>query len=598
MAKEQPIANLSQQLEKIKQAFNEYKSVSESLNSSVGNTAGTGMSKVSKSVWKTMTDYFNKFPELFFGKSSTKKGTKASKPMDYGIAYLSALLASLDLCSLMKTLSNLSNSMSGKFDSHQDPPPNDQKYKIQKVAYSIQVSIDVFEAAYATTKNPSTAILGLLSEISPNLTKLGSSNYLGSPEIRDQYPQVDKFNTIVQETLSKFSNVSTVSNGDKATINSLLKSITLLRQICVLIQGLTSPASLVTFAQSALPPSTFQAIDKLGVDKIDPKDISKTIAEIEFVTLQIDQALKVVVNYIRVIQQLIRICLILVKVFKVIINFLKVLPLPNMYTTSGVTTTFADTVNKLDQYCKNTIKLLNEVNLFVSMIVGFIQGTTAAIDQITLNLETVLKNLKSCQRGDGLDQTVAGLENNLSNIKQSNQEMKDFVQNLEAKKSNTKNTYYGYTIQILTEEVTDKQVLKYTIPRRYGIAVNSANIEVVRTDYTFASNDEVIRNQVKLLLQEKHLISQTAGALTSQETDIVNQSINALQDNDITMDDIPNDSPTAQIDDPNNENDNSGLGMNSFFNKQKGGKKMRNKVKQIMNQSKQKLGSNLQNVKK
>ena len=69
MAKEQPIANLSQQLEKIKQAFNEYKSVSESLNSSVGNTAGTGMSKVSKSVWKTMTDYFNKFPELFFGKA-------------------------------------------------------------------------------------------------------------------------------------------------------------------------------------------------------------------------------------------------------------------------------------------------------------------------------------------------------------------------------------------------------------------------------------------------------------------------------------------------------------------------------------------------
>jgi Tfp pilus assembly protein PilZ len=74
--------------------------------------------------------------------------------------------------------------------------------------------------------------------------------------------------------------------------------------------------------------------------------------------------------------------------------------------------------------------------------------------------------------------------------------------------------------------------------------------------------------------------------------------MNILGDNSITMDDIPVDDPTALMDPADNENDNLGLGVNAFFNKQKGGKKLRNKIKKIMQAQKTKLGSDLQNVKK
>jgi hypothetical protein len=274
------------------------------------------------------------------------------------------------------------------------------------------------------------------------------------------------------------------------------------------------------------------------------------------------------------------------------------MPMPNMYTTTGITTTFGKVYNYINQFTKDTLKLLNDINLFITVIISLIQGVAAVLDQISANLDQILENLKACQRNPALDPTIASLEKSRISLKQVNQELKDFVQNYQAQKSNTSNTYYGYTIQILTEEIADKAVLVNTIPRRYGIAVNAANIEVVKTDYTFASNDTVIVNAVKLLLAEKHLINIPTSALTNQETDIINQAMNALQDNNISMDNIPNNDPMTLMDNPDNEDDNNGLGVNAFFNKQKGGKKMRKKIKQIMNQSKQKLNSDLQNSKK
>jgi hypothetical protein len=593
MAKNEPIANISKLIEQIRKDFQNYSNISDNLPD-----ASKGLSSVIKQKKKEIKDFFNGFPTIFFGKNSTKKGSKGEKAMDYGIAYLTALLASIDICSIIQTITNLLNTVGGSFNPNQNPPPNDPKWKIQKIAHDVQVSIDIFEATLATTIDPSTAILSLISEISPNLTKLGGTDYLGSPEIRKAYPQVDNFNNFIADTLTKYSKIGTISSKDKATINSILKSITLLRQICLLIQGLSSPASLVTAAMSSLDPAILKAINTLGSDNIRPEDISKIIASIDLAINQINKILSGIIGGIRYIQNIIKICLNIINIFKIIENFLLIMPMPNMYTTTGITTTFGKVYNYINQFTKDTLKLLNDINLFITVIISLIQGVAAVLDQISANLDQILENLKACQRNPALDPTIASLEKSRISIKQVNQELKAFVQNYQAQKSNTSNTYYGYTIQILTEEITDKAVLVNTIPRRYGIAVNAANIEVVKTDYTFASNDTVIVNAVKLLLAEKHLINIPTSALTNQETDIINQAMNALQDNNISMDNIPNNDPMALMDNPDNEDDNNGLGINAFFNKQKGGKKMRKKIKQIMNQSKQKLNSDLQNSKK
>jgi hypothetical protein len=155
MSQEKPIANLSEQLNKIRESFKQLKNVSDSLDSTVGNTNGKGMAAVTDIIWKSILSYFSRFPEIFFGKVSSKKGQKTANWADYGVAYITALLASLDLCSIINTISNLTENLNvAKFNPNQNPPPNDFKWKVQKTAYENQITKDQFNRVYSLSANP------------------------------------------------------------------------------------------------------------------------------------------------------------------------------------------------------------------------------------------------------------------------------------------------------------------------------------------------------------------------------------------------------------------------------------------------------------
>jgi len=603
MAQNTQLARLSDELEKIRKALDQYTHVNNTLKNSK-KTNATGLSAVLKNIWTTLKDYTSKLPELFFGKSSTNSNEKAANPMDYGLAYITGILASIDLCSIINTLENLAGKISiqNKFNPSQNPPPNDPKWKIQKLAYDIQKSIDVFESAYAVASDPSTIIINLISEISPNLTRLTTDNYLGSSEIRKAYPQVDTINNYIIDVVKKFSNINVISNSDKTTIDKILKTITLIRQSCVLIQGLTSPANLATYAANILDPGVFKTIDKLGVDNINPKELTKIISQIDRVSKTINNILGVIIRYLNFIKLIIRTSLVLIKIFKIIIQFLDTLPLPNMYTTTGTTTTFAKKSTKLEQYVDDTVGLLNEVNVFISLIVGILQGVADAINIIVGDLDTIASNLRSCSR-DGsntaLNPLADSLEATSRSLKDNNNEIIGFIKNYNGKQKNTTNTYQGYTIQIITEKIQDQQVQKLTIPRRFGIALNSDNIEVVESTPTFASDDNIIIDEVKLLLATKGLIKpqNSPSAFTSAQQDIITQASNILEIDNILTYETPEDNPDEQMDSPDNENDDSGLGVNAYFNKTKGGRKLRRRVQNKMNAKRIQLTNDLKAAK-
>jgi uncharacterized protein (DUF2342 family) len=191
------------------------------------------------------------------------------------------------------------------------------------------------------------------------------------------------------------------------------------------------------------------------------------------------------------------------------------------------------------------------------------------------------------------------LELTLQDLQNTNRDLKNFVINYETKKENNKKTYEGYTIEIRTEDVSDQNVLNVTLPRRYGIALDAAGIQAVRSDFTYASDDSVIINQVKLLLTSKGLVKPQEQLFTNQQLDILNEAMAAVEDNNISMDDIPA-APTLSeyMDSPDNEDENDGLGLNAFVNKLSGGKRLRKRIKEKMAASKEKLNSDVQSVKK
>jgi hypothetical protein len=605
MSQEAPISNLSEQLNRVRKAFLEL--IKPPIDKTVGTTSAKGLSKVTDTIWKSILRYFSKFPEIFFGKTSSKKGQKSNNWLDNGICFITAFLASLDLCSIINTISNLTDQLDvAKFNPNQNPPPNDFKWKIQKIAYEIQVGIDAFNRVYSAAANPGDSITTLIASIAPQLQKLTSEEYLGSPEMRKAFPQVDQMNNFLGDTLRKMQERSEISNTDKTEIQNYLKKINLIRQTCVLIQGLTTPANLVKFAESALPPGVYESIDKFGVNNINPDKLSEILGGTRITINKINKISSSILKFIGEIQAGIKIAIILAKVFRVIIGFFIVMPLPNLVTTSGITTGFAKAERNIDDYLKKTIKFLSEVNTLVAIIVSMLKGLSLVLDQIESDLSTIIDKLKACSRGNDpinvpVDQdTIIGLERELNTLRNNNNAFKEFVINYETKNETNKKTYEGYTIEIRTEDVSDQNVLKVTLPRRYGIALDGAGIQAVRSDFTYASDDSVIINQVKLLLVSKGLAKpQRQEQFTNDQLDVLNQAMAAIPENDLSVEDITPQSPTSEyLDSPDGEDENDGLGLNAFVNKLSGGKRLRKRIKESMAKSKENLATSLKSAKK
>jgi hypothetical protein len=97
------------------------------------------------------------------------------------------------------------------------------------------------------------------------------------------------------------------------------------------------------------------------------------------------------------------------------------------------------------------------------------------------------------------------------------------------------------------------------------------------------------------LLIQKNLIKNPVSLFTDAELNVIADSLSILSDSDIVLEDIMDEN---YLDSPDNEDENSGLGLNAFINKLKGGKKLRRRIKKAMSESKEKLKSDLQSVKK
>ena len=83
--------------------------------------------------------------------------------------------------------------------------------------------------------------------------------------------------------------------------------------------------------------------------------------------------------------------------------------------------------------------------------------------------------------------------------------------------------------------------------------------------------------------------------MNSQDLNTIEESLNFLEDDNISIDDMTN--LDDGLDSPDNENEDSGLGLNAFVNKLSGGKKLRKRMRKIMAQQTQQLTTDLGTMK-
>jgi hypothetical protein len=564
------------QIQKIREALNRYKKSSVSLSNVVGPTTGKGLAKFKFQLWKGLKGVIAAVPNKLL---DTLKDL--------------SILAAIDICSVLNTQKNIKNRLGSGFNPN-NPQPEDFEWRIKKLAYDTQIIIDLFIAAYQTSARPGQLISGAVAELSQNLGKLTSSAYLGSSEIRGRYPQVDKFTTYLNDQVKYLSTVGTVNDSDKKKQEKLIKSFDKIKKVCVFIQSTSIAGEVVA--------QTIALLDRLKAFNItDPNAVIITLTAIITSTQRLNSYLAKIVKTIQDIQAIIKICLVLIKVFRIIIFFLEALPIPNLFTVVGVTTKFARLTEKLDKYAKDTINLLNEINTLLAILVDTLDGISEGVDLIIVSIQAIIDKIKSCDRSDNPETEKAiesSLNTEINNLRRSNQAIRNFTDNYKNKKKQSDNTYNGYTISILKEQIFDQEVRRTVAARRYGVALDDAGIVAVQSPLTFATDDSIIISEVKLLLASKGLIKVTPSVYSPDEQKIINEAINLLQDPDLDMEDITTQPATEFLDAPLNEDENDQTGLNAFINKLKGGKELRSRVRQIVENLKTKLNSDVEGSKK
>jgi hypothetical protein len=521
---------------------------------------------------------------IFYGKFEGKSGNKFKQALDNGIINLLDDISDIDLCQILNyAIGQIPGSK--PFDPEVVPqnPLGFAKYKIQKAAYDTQVKIDNFHANYLDTGNEESKAKGvyeIIKEIQDAFKEISdpeAQSALRDPRLTEAFPQIGPVNSFLEKAFNDFNRYTDYRQIPSSDIQKLITTVDKIRAYSILIQGLNTPANAISFADSVFPNANIQELIQKIQKVIDPARLMPLLKNIVESLKKIQSVCNVFVSFVSFGQAIIKIATLLIKVLKILIKFLKKLPIPNVFTVVGITITFSG-------FCEDTLKRLtalqdrlNQINILLSLCVSLFRQLSVILYDIIAKINKMLVSLESCSNADPT--IIKDLQDARDGLQKTADYFTSFVKNYDDKKTTDSATFGDYTIQIVTEEVTDDAI---TLRRRYGIAMATNGTIVAQSDPTFASDNQIIINEVKFQLASKGFVKSDIAGLTPAELNTISESLSFVMDDDINLADIENINYDNDLDSPENEDENSGVGLNAFMNKLQGGKKLRQRMRKMM----------------
>jgi hypothetical protein len=517
-----------------------------------------------------------------------------TRALDKGILNILNEIATVDFCNLINYA--LSKTPGGKsFDPENPPPTNNQlersKWALQKIAYDIQTYIDRYYKSYSDTLNPPSkdALFDLIQQISQGIQNIsGPSGLLNNGELKISFPELSIASNFLQDTLGFFNQYTDLRQIPNEDLRKIIDKIDKIRFYCIAIQGLNSPSAVVNFVDNLTGGRLQEEIAKINKiitpNKLIPllKNILKTANNINSIALK-------VLQYIATGRVIIKVSVLLIRIFTVLKLFFTKNPIPALYLPSGAIVTQGDVVQQIIEESgkKKIVKRLRQIDAVLGLVASFVSILIAGMFDIIQKLNVILLNLESCNNIDNeLKQEIQDTINNLSS---SVNQLQDFLDRYNTAQDQINRTFGEYVIEIITEQLVDEGI---GIRRRFGIARNNNNVIVVQSTPTFASLDLIIINEVKVLLVSAGLVNIGLSALDPDETVAVADAVRYLDIDDLNLNDIQ---ITQQDIDALNDED-GGLGLQSFLNNLPGGKKLRKKVRESFASYSQNSSKNLKNT--
>lgn len=570
------------------------KKASQKLTQEIAGTTAIGLNrftsefiKIVKRVDRTTTDIMQGVP--------TDVGAQKINPLKYGLIPLVELIASIDLCNVINYL--IDQVPGGKkFDPDDTTERNTvlgrAKYKLQYVAYRIQGYIDnyySFGDDITNPKNPENVskaqnvIIKIVQEFR-NLNE-ASDDILNNAELNNAFPQLanyTNFFTVANTFFDQYTDIRTLPTGPD--FKKILTYIDKTRTICILVQGLNKPRDLIAFADTFLGGKIAEQIQRLQ-KLIDPKKIESVVRDMQKGVNSAYKAIKSVLSVINIVRTIISLASVIIKVLFIIAKFLKKLPVPTMFTTTAEPVTIGDAVAKLQKKIDFFTDRLNEINRILSSVYFFCQKRVIEFGQILNYLQIIRLNLQNCDLNE--PETIKNIDSAISDTQSTVDDLTTYINTYDNNTAKRQKRIGEYTIQILTEEVVDEGI---SLKRRYGIALNNKGVAVVKTVPTFATDDRVIIDEVKLLLPRQKL----DGLIPNEYLTVMDESANYLDtDEPQEQDVVIEDEESIEDNDDEDSDPPSGLGLQGFINNLKGGKRLRRRMRREMAKSKRKLANDL-----
>lgn len=573
----------------------------------VNTTTAKGLEAAIIIASKAINKIQSKVDGIFRGKYSLSKADAETasfikRTQDKGLINALDVICSVDLCNILNYA--IDQIPGGKKFNPNDPnkptdPLGRAKFNLQYKAFQIQTLIDGYYSSYgdATNKDSKLGLQSVIKEIQAAFGEIlnpESQADFNNPQLVEAFPEISVFSNFMENSLGVFNQYTDIRNIPNEDLQKIIQYVDKIRGICIAIQGLNSPTAILGFASSILGPKIQEEIDK--VNKLigpNPAKIIPFLRNIINTCKSISQIAKVIMGYVSFARVIIRICILLVKIFKRIVQFLTKLGVPNIYTTLGITTTISKETGKIEATgVDNFIKRLSQINAFLGLLVNFVGVLVIDIQYIIDKINILLLNLENCNNVD--PQIVIDLQNTRDQLVNEKASLKKFLDDYESKKKDRNSMFGDYNIAIVVEETTDTA---FRIKRRYGVAIDKNGNVALQSTPTYATLDAIIINEVKQLLMSKGLVKNAYSDMSSQDTQIIDESLNFLEDDNISIDGLTMPNLNDGLDDPDNENEDSGLGLNAFANKLSGGKKLRQRMRKVMAQQSQQLTTDLGTMK-
>jgi hypothetical protein len=592
--KEQNFKDVSSRLSgKTIKSFNLQKTTSATGLEKAIFVAGDGLIKAQQAVDNAFYGKFEGVPE----EVKNKFTRSIKKAIDEGLINTFDKLSTIDLCNVLSYALNTIPG-SSKFDLEKKPTDNlgIAKWTLQKAAYDTQLKIDQYNSSYLDTSNQESKAKGvysIINEIKDAFREINdptNASALRDPRLVSSFPQISIVTEALEKYFGDFNKYTDYRQIPSEDLQRLISSIDKIREICILIQGLNTPAAAISFVDFVFPNANI-AEQIARLEKLVPKELLyKFLTVIVKALSKLQSICNVFSSFINFGQKIISIMVLVVKALKIIVKFLKILPIPLIFSVSGVERTIDDVLqNIVLKFLDKVLNVLKQISVLLSLCAAIVEQVSIGIYYIVGVINSMLENLKGCNNVD--KQLISDMETQRDNLLSTANGFESFVDNYKNKTIESNNTLGKYTIQIVTEEVVDDSI---NLRRRYGIAQEVNGTIVAKSQPTFASDDRIIVNEVKQQLATLGLIkAENLSSFTLEELSTIEDSLKFLIDDNISLNEVQNTDFDNGLDSGNNENENDGTGINAFVNKLQGGKKLRERMRKMMKENSDKLKSSL-----